>query len=180
MTTYLHPAHNKNAIFSAVMDKDGRLLSDSYIPRLISDQLNQIIKEDLAAKGIERETFTFIMNNETSSSSETNPEISLEDYVAAYKPEYFSGHMIVKESPNLTPEQFESALRAVYEAGLKTVYQVGIRVIAADEFGECVKEFKSLSEPSSSFFIDYNVVDEFEAVVDANGYNYQKVAGDGE
>ncbi|WHY76958.1 hypothetical protein QNH20_23180 [Neobacillus sp. WH10] len=90
MTSYLHPAVNKNAIFSAVMDKDGGLLADSFILRLISDQLNQIIKEDPAAKGIESETFTFIMNNETSSSSETNLEISLEDYVAAYKPEYFS------------------------------------------------------------------------------------------
>lgn len=174
VTTYLHPVDDKSALFSAVMSKDGKLLADSYIPRLISNELNHILKEDLSSKGIESETFTFIMNNEKSSFSETKPEISLEDYVSTYKPEYFSGHMIVRESPDLTPEQFESAITAVYEAGLKTDYQVGIRVISADEYEKCVKEFKSLVELSSSFFIDYNVVDEIEAVVDANGFNYQK------
>lgn len=174
VTTYLHPAEDKSTLFSAVMSKDGELLADSYIPRLISNELNHILKEDLSSKGIESETFTFIMNNEKSSFSETKPEISLEDYVRTYKPEYFSGHMIVKETPNLTPEQFESAITAVYEAGLKTIYQVGIRVISADEYEKCVKDFKSIAEFSSSFFIDYNVVDEIEAVVDANGFNYQK------
>ncbi|WHY76957.1 hypothetical protein QNH20_23175 [Neobacillus sp. WH10] len=43
-----------------------------------------------------------------------------------------------------------------------------------------MKEFKSLPELSSSFFRDYNVVDEIEAVVDSNGFNYQKADGDGE
>lgn len=182
VTTYLHPADNKNAVFSAVTDKDGGLLSDSYIPRQISDQFNQMLKEDLASKGIESETFTFIMNNETPSSSEANPEISLGDYVTAYKPEYFSGHMIVKESPDVSPEQFESALRAVYETGLKTDYQVGIRVIAADEYEKAAAEFKGLPEVSSSWFLDYNVVEEIDAVVDANGFNYAEAgtAGEGE
>lgn len=175
VTTYLHPSNNENVVFSAVMNKDGELVSDSYIPRLISDQLNQILKEELASKGIESDTYTFIMNNEKSSFSETNPDISLKDYVTTYKPQYFSGHMIVKESPDLTPEQFEAALSAVYEAGLNTIYQVGVRVIAADEYAKCLEEFKQLPEVSSSWFLDYNVVDEFDAVLDPNGFNYQKV-----
>lgn len=182
VTTYLHPSDKENVVFSAVMNKDGELVSDSYIPRLISDQLNQILKEELASKGIESDTYTFIMNNEKSSFTETNPDISLDDYVTNYKPEYFSAHMIVKETPDLTPELFESALRAVYEAGLNTDYQVGIRVISADEYEECLEKFKELPEVSSSWFHDYNVVEEIDAVVDANGFNYAKagVAEDGE
>lgn len=168
VTTYVHPADQENLVFKAVADKDGKLVSDTYIPRVISNSINEILKQELANAGVESETFTFAMNAD--SSSETNPDISLEEYVTAYKPGYFSAHMIVKETPDLSAEKFEKALSAVYQAGLNTTFQVAIRVISEDEYEKCLEEFKQLPEVSKTWFTDYNVVDELKLIIDANGF----------
>jgi hypothetical protein len=107
------------------------------------------------------------------SSKETNPNISLAEYITTYKPGYFSAHMIVKEHANLTGEQFKQALEAVYQAGLKTTFQVGIRVISAQEYEEALNEYKQLPGVTSSWFRNYNVIEEIDAVVDGNGFNFQ-------
>jgi hypothetical protein len=171
VTTYIHPANQEELVFKAITTKDGSLVSDSYIPSIISQSFNQILKQELQTVGIESETFTFVM--QADSSKETNPDISLEEYITTYKPGYFSAHMIVKENANVTGEQFEDALKAVYQAGLKTTFQVGIRVISADEYEEALTEYKQLPEVSSSWFRDYKVIEEIDAVVDGNGYNFQ-------
>ncbi|WP_423799835.1 hypothetical protein [Neobacillus sp. SAB-20_R2A] len=181
VTTYVHPKDQKDLVFKAVTTKDGELVSDGYIPSLISKSFNQIITRELSSAGIESETHTVAM--EADSSAETNPDISLEEYVKAYKPGYFSGDIIVKEKPDLSPEQFEKALTAAYQAGVNTAYQVTVHVIAEDEYDKCVKKFKEVPYVTSSWFIDYNVVKEFDAVADANGYHFadaSATAKDGE
>jgi hypothetical protein len=170
VTTYVHPTNHESLLFKAIMTKDGKLVADSYIPRIISDSLNQVLQQELQNEGIESETFTFVM--QADSSKESNPDISLEEYVTTYKPGYFSAHMIVKENANVTGENFEEALSAVYQAGLKTTFQVGIRVIAADEYEEALTEYKQLPEVTSSWFRNYNVIEEIDAVVDGNGYHF--------
>lgn len=137
VTTYVHPLNQEELVFKALTTKDGSLLSDSYIPSIISKSINQILKQELGTVGIESETFTFVM--QADSSKETNPNISLPEYTTTYKPGYFSAHMIVKETANITGEKFEQALKAVYQTGLNTTFQVSIRVIAAKEYEEAYR-----------------------------------------
>ncbi|MEH7355236.1 hypothetical protein V7150_16900 [Neobacillus drentensis] len=162
----------------AVMNKNGDLVDDNYISRLISVSLNQILKKELATAGIESESNTVVMD--VDSFSGTNPEISLEEYVKTYKPGYFSANMIVKEIPNVTAESFEKALQAVYKAGLDTTFQVAIRVISKDDYEACLKKFKSLSEISDSMYVDYKVVDEMKLFIDSEGFHVFQAGKGGE
>ncbi|WP_404330067.1 hypothetical protein [Mesobacillus maritimus] len=169
VTTYVHPAENEGISFKAVMTKDGELMADSYIPRIISDSLNQVLRQELQSEGIESKTMAVIMKAD--SSAEKNPDITLEKYVKTYKPGYFSADMIVKETPNFTAEQFEQALQSVYQAGLHTNFQVHIHVIAVEEYETVSAEFQQLAEVSDSWFTNYNVVDEMKVYIDDKGYH---------
>lgn len=168
VTTFVHPKENENLVFKTVMNKEGELQSDTYIPRVISNSLNQILKKELDGAGIESETYTFVMD--VDNSSEKNPDISLEEYVTTYKPGYFSGQMIVKDDPDLTAESFEKALQAVYQAGLQTSFQVTIRVISEEEYEKCKEEFIKLPEVTKTWFLDYNVVNEMKLFIDSKGF----------
>jgi hypothetical protein len=169
VTTYVHPADDESLSFKAVMNKDGELVADGLIPRVVSNSLNQVLKQELDKDGIDSETITVIMDAD--SSSETNLGITVEEYVTTYKPGYFSGDMIVKNTPGLTAEQFEQALTAVYKAGLDTTYQVMIHVIAEDEYETVRKNFTKAAEVSNAWFADYNVVNEMKVFIDSKGYH---------
>lgn len=168
VTAYLHPINNESLVFSAVMTKKGELVSDNLIPRIVSNEINEILKDELEGFGVESETFTFVMKAD--SSSEINQEITLKEYVNKYKPDYFSAHMIVKESPGLTAETFEQAIKGIYNAGLSTTFQVNIRVISKEEYLTCVEEFLKLPSVTSTWFSDYSVVKEMMLYIDADGY----------
>lgn len=169
VTTYVQPDENEGLSFKAAMNKDGELVADSYIPRIISDSLNQVLKQELQSQGIESETMAVIMKAD--SSAEKNPDITLEEYVKTYKPGYFSADMIVKETLNLTAEHFEQALQSVYQAGLHTNFQVHIHVIAEQEYETVSAEYQQLAEVSDSWFSDYSVVDEMKVYIDEKGYH---------
>lgn len=178
VTTYGHPLDNESLVIRAVMDKNGKLVSDNYIQRLISDSLNQVLKKELESAGIESESNTVVMD--TDNFSETNPEISLEEFVKTYRPRYFSADMIVKETSNITAESFEKALQSVYQAGLNTTFQVNIHVISKEDYEECLKKFKGLSEISNSMYVDYKVVDEIKLYIDSEGFHVHQAGEGGE
>ncbi|OCA87674.1 hypothetical protein A8F94_07410 [Bacillus sp. FJAT-27225] len=183
VTTFLHPKGKEDLVFRAVMNKDRELISDTYIPRLISAEINEMLQSGLEKEGIESATHTYAMK--ANSAGETNPNITLGEYTQSYKPAYFSGHMIVKEKEGLTPEQFETAMKAVYETGNQTNFQIKIRVIAADEYEKALKDFKEEPDVTDTWFTDYDVVRYIVAAVDGNGFNYREdgaraSVGDGE
>ncbi len=177
VTVFAHPKDDRDVVFEAVMTKDGKLAADGYIPGLMSQAINRILKQELLIKGIESESHTFMMN--ANSSSETNSNISLEEYVKKYKPGYFSGDMIIKEGANIKPEIFETALRAVYKAGLNTMYQVTIYAISKDDYDGCMKEYTKVPDVSEAWFIDYNVVDKIELIMDSKGFQVFKASKSG-
>lgn len=168
VTSYVHPIDNEDLVFMAQMTKEGELVSDSYIPMSISKKINEILKEELGGIGIESETLTAIMN--ANSSLETNPNITIDEYITTYKPEYFSATMIVKEKGNLSEEDFEEVLSTIYQKLSQTHFQVDIHVIAEEEYEECLENFKSLSRVANAWFIDYTVVDTMELLIDSNGF----------
>lgn len=176
VTTYVHPVDNEKLVVKAVMGKNGELESDNYIQRLISDSFNQILKKELGTTGIESESNTVVMD--VDSSSETNPEISIEEYVNKYKPKYFSADMIVEETANITPEIFEKALQEVYKAGLNTTFQVNIHVILKDDYEACLKKFLEQTEISDSMYVDFEEVDEMKLYIDSEGFHVHQ-AGKG-
>ncbi|WP_156520719.1 hypothetical protein [Oceanobacillus sp. Castelsardo] len=175
ITTIVHPEGKENLIFKTKVTKDGELIGDGYIPKLISDQFNNILKKELESIGIESETFTLAMK--TNSSGETDTSITIEEYVKKYQPGFFSAQAIVKGTGNITGEQFEQALTRAYEAGAETIYQVQARVIPEAEYEKAREEFIKLTDVSSSWFLDYNVVEKIDAVADPNGYNFRYSGG---
>src|SRR4051794_25257278 len=58
VTTILHPKGKEELVFEAVMNKDRELIADTYISRLISASINDMLKSGLEPQGIESETNT--------------------------------------------------------------------------------------------------------------------------
>ncbi|WP_068673707.1 hypothetical protein [Oceanobacillus sp. Castelsardo] len=172
ITTILHPEGEESLAFKTITTKDGELIGDAYVPILISEKFNEIMKKELEPLGIESETYTFIMGTEQSSAKETDTSISIGEYVDKYQPRYFSAHMIVKDTGDVKGEQFEQALLKAYQATNETMYQIGIRILPADEYEEAAKDYRTLPEVRDSWFRDYDLVDEIDAMADGNGYNF--------
>ncbi|GMK42097.1 hypothetical protein PCCS19_51560 [Paenibacillus sp. CCS19] len=185
LSVVAQPADNDRIVFKAVLDKDGTLKSDTYISRIISGHMNELLKQELGAIGIESETYTYFADTNGKSGAETNPSITLAQYVQAYQPSYFSGFMIVKDTSDLSPDQFEKALTAVYKAASDRPYQVEVSVIASDQYEQAADSFARQPDITSGWFSDYKVLQKFDAVADEKGYHYQitkaaQAAGDGE
>lgn len=170
ITTIVHPEGKENLTFKTITSKDGKLVADGYTSALISDQFNEIMKQELEPLGIESETHT--VSVKANSSTDTDTSITIGEYVDKYQPAYFSAHMIVKDTGDIKGEQFEQALLKAYEAGKENMYQIWIGIISEDEYEEAAKEYRKLTEVSSSVYEDYNYVDEMDAVADGNGYHF--------
>lgn len=173
VSTYAHPTDNERLSFKAVMYKNqGGLVSDGFIPRLMSNSINQILQKELQKQGIESESHTFMMG--ANSSSETNPDISLEEYLQKYQPEYLSGDLVVKHQPDMTPELFEDALQTLYSAIGNRYYQVRVYVISEDNYGECSENFRKTFDVSEQWFNDYGLVDKMQLIIDNEGFRVWK------
>lgn len=170
VTGTAHPIDNKEISFRAVMSREGELVSDGYIPSLISEQINQLLKNELRKKGLEIESKTLIMK--ANSSTEIDSNITIEEYVMKYKPGYFSGDMIVKEtSEDITPEDFDDALKVVYKEGSNTMSQFHIHIISKNDYENTLENFNNTSSyVSDAWFLDYDVVKEMKVWIDPKGF----------
>ncbi|MBD8068757.1 hypothetical protein [Bacillus sp. PS06] len=139
--TYRVEYPEKDVIFGASTDKEGSMVSDSLIPELMSNKVEELLKAEFEKSGIVVESHTYMMK--TSSAEETNVDITLEEYMNSYQPEYLSSKMVVKEHPNVTLETIESVYRVIYDEINETNFQAHI-IIANDESYDTLAEAMNL------------------------------------
>ncbi|WP_019154388.1 hypothetical protein [Robertmurraya massiliosenegalensis] len=136
--TYKVQYPEKEVVFGATTDKNGDMLSDSLIPELMSIKVEEILKAEFEKNSIDVEAHTYMMR--TNSAKETNIDITLEEYLNNYQPEYLSGKMLLKEQPNVTLETIEHVYQAVYMELKETNFQAHIVIANDDETYDILAE----------------------------------------
>lgn len=136
--TYKVQYPEKEVVFGATTDKNGDMLSDSLIPELMSIKVEEILKAEFEKNSIDVEAHTYMMR--TNSANEPNIDITLEEYLNNYQPEYLSGKMLLKEQPNVTLETIEHVYQAVYMELKETNFQAHIVIANDDETYDILAE----------------------------------------
>lgn len=168
--TYFLTDLEKGTRFTATTDKKGNILSDNLIPALMSDKVEELIKEEFKASGIEAEVHTYMMG--TNSSDETNTDITLEEYVKSYKPKYLSSQILLKENPNITNEKIESVYNAIYKALLETTYQAKITIATDPLYEELAKSLNFNGKINQGVLYDHKQnFRELKAYIDQDGFH---------
>ncbi|MGG3687833.1 hypothetical protein, partial [Caldifermentibacillus hisashii] len=99
------------------------------------------------------------------------PNMKLSDYISTYKPEYFSGYLVIKESNNNTGSALTKAFQESFEELQNTPLQANVWVIAEESYDEVISEFVKLPDVSNSWFKDKNTIGSFQFSVTAKGVN---------
>lgn len=169
-----NPLNDKNINFNVFLNKDGESIVDNFMARLISSKINKILKEELSKNGIESESF-ILTQDKNLYVDITDPNIDIEDYVKQVGTEYFMCYTIVKESDNIDPSSFESALKEIYEYTANTKFNMNINVYSKDSYEKLVEKFISLSSYSDSALKDYEILREYKLTYDEKGFQNKSV-----
>lgn len=179
VTVWMHPTSNSDIKFRVNLDSNGKVIDDNFINMKISNEIYTILKDHLPS---DIETAAIIssikdtnpsneinqslnenreklgvspIKGENNLSIDTNPNVTLEDYIQAYNPEYFSGYMIVKDTGNIKPEMFEEAFKEVYKATSNRMFQANVHLIEAEKYEECYKGFTERLYTNSGYLSEF-------------------------
>ncbi|HWO96735.1 MAG TPA: hypothetical protein VNM45_10455 [Bacillus sp. (in: firmicutes)] len=179
-TVWMHPVDNQNIKFEVSLDSNNKVENDNFIGMKISNEITAILKDNLPS-GIEMAAIIYSfgdsnksneinqtinenreklgvnpINGESDKSVDTKSNLTLEEYIQAYDPEYFSGYMIVKDTGDITPEMFAEAFKKVYKATSNRVFQVNVHFITPERYAECHKGFTERLYTNSGFLSEFD------------------------
>lgn len=179
-TVWMHPVDNPDIKFQVDLDSNNKVENDNFIGMQLSNEINKILKDNLPP-GVEmasiihpwgdsnkssesnqilnknREKVGFDpINGKNNKSIDTNPNVTLKEYIQTYNPEYFSGYMIVKDTGSITPEMFEKAFKEVYKATSNRMFQANVHFITPEKYAECHKGFTERLATNSGFLYEFD------------------------
>ncbi|MEL4028254.1 hypothetical protein NST89_06640 [Caldifermentibacillus hisashii] len=158
-----------DVVFECQMNTKGKIVSSNYPGRAMNTQVENILNKNLADGGITADSLTFGFGVEDV--SDLKPNMKLSDYISTYKPEYFSGYLVIKESNNNTGSALTKAFQESFEELQNTPLQANVWVIAEESYDEVISEFVKLPDVSNSWFKDKNTIGSFQFSVTAKGVN---------
>ncbi|WP_396234428.1 hypothetical protein [Caldifermentibacillus hisashii] len=158
-----------DVVFECQMNTKGKIVSSNYPGRAMNTQVENILNKNLADGGITADSLTFGFGVEDV--SDLKPNMKLSDYISTYKPEYFAGYLVIKESPNNTGAALTSAFLKTFEELQHTPLVVNVWMIAEESYGEVISEFEKLSDVSDEWLEEKNAIGSFQFSVTAEGVN---------
>ncbi|MCM3476950.1 hypothetical protein [Caldibacillus thermoamylovorans] len=160
-------AVDSGVVFSAKMDTKGKIIADNYAGVLVSKQLEDMLNSNLESEGITAKSLMIAFS--TIDTGEIEVGISLDDYIAKHKPEFFGGYIVVKESPNNTGVALTNALQRTFNDIQNIDLRANIWVIPEESYDEVIEDFSRLPEVSNSWFDDKDTLSNFLIFVNSEG-----------
>ncbi|WP_396234420.1 hypothetical protein [Caldifermentibacillus hisashii] len=158
---------DSGVIFSAKMNTKGEIIADGYAIRKVSRQLEELLNKNLESEGISASSMMQgIVSTDT---GEIEVGMSLDDYIAKHKPDFFGGYIVVKESPNNTGATLTKALQDTVHAIQNIELRINVWVIPEENYDEIVAKFSRLPEVSNSWFDDKDTLSNFLIFVNSEG-----------
>ncbi len=91
---------NSGVVFTVEMNTKGEIVINTYLGSAVINQLENLLIKNLEEEGI---TADILLNGfRVGSISNLNPDMPLSEYISKTSPEFFFGHLIIKESSNNT------------------------------------------------------------------------------
>ncbi|MGG3687834.1 hypothetical protein [Caldifermentibacillus hisashii] len=162
-------AVDSGVVFSAKMDTKGKIIADNYAGVLVSKQLEDMLNSNLESEGITAKSLMIAFS--TIDTGEIEVGISLDDYIAKHKPEFFGGYIVVKESPNNTGVALTNAFQRTFNDIQNIDLRANIWVIPEESYDEVIEDFSRLPEVSNSWFEDKNTLSNFKFSVKKDSVN---------
>lgn len=179
-TIWMHPVDNEDIKFQVSLDSNNKVENDNFIGMKISNEITEILKDHLPSS-VEMAAIIYPfgdsnksneinqtinenrekvgvgpIDGESDKSIDANPDVTLEEYIQTYNPEYFSGYMIVKDTGSITPEMFEEAFKKVYKATSNKMFQANVHFITPEKYAECHKGFTERLHTNSGFLSEFD------------------------
>ena len=158
VTGYCYPSNEPEVLFTAVMDKDGNLVEDTYIPSYVTDILEKAIIEEFQSQEIVAHVNAVLSTNDEITDVRLN-DLTLNNFLTEQSISGFTAHIIIDESSNV--EKLGTSIHEVYsklsEKYLQLVLGSYVRVLSNSDFSKCANEMDQNPTVSKTFFKDYDV-----------------------
>ena len=158
VTGYCYPSNEPEVLFTAVMDKDGNLVEDTYIPSYVTDILEKAIIEEFQSQEIVAHVNAVLSTNDEITDVRLN-DLTLNNFLTEQSISGFTAHIIIDESSNV--EKLGTSIHDVYsklsEKYLQLVLGSYVRVLSNSDFSKCANEMDQNPTVSKTFFKDYDV-----------------------
>ncbi len=158
---YCSPSDDKSLVFEARMKNSDSSLFDTYVPRLIGREVEELIKKQFAEAGITVEVFAELSGVDYSVFGAK--EIKLSDFLSDYEPTGFTSDIIMESScaeDTGIGEKLVSIYFGIYEQ-LNVKFASEIHLISDDEFEKCCEKLQKSPTLNDTFFMDYSVSNTF-------------------
>ena len=131
VTGYCYPSNEPEVLFTAVMDKDGNLVEDTYIPSYVTDILEKAIIEEFQSQEIVAHVNAVLSTNDEITDVRLN-DLTLNNFLTEQSISGFTAHIIIDESSNV--EKLGTSIHEVYsklsEKYLQLVLGSYVRVLS--------------------------------------------------
>ncbi|MEK0290226.1 hypothetical protein P5F77_07055 [Caldifermentibacillus hisashii] len=159
-------AVDSDIVFSAKMSPKGEILVDNYISKTVLSQLEKMLNSNLESEGITAKSMMFGFSK--TKTGEVELGTSLSDYISKYRPDFFSGYLVIKESPNNTGAALTNAFQKTFNEIQNIELRANVWVIPEESYDEVVTGFSRLPDVSNSWFDDKETLSSFKFSIETD------------
>ncbi len=155
----MHPVSQPELFFKATVNNEEMTCNDNLMRRIISAKLSRELCDELSDKGVKAYATLRMMSDDDT--SETDTEISVEDYFEKYNVTVVTVYMIADGEAD---ETTETLLKASCD-GMKQRHGVKVALrccFISRDYHACEEEMKKNADINSSWFDSYSVTSELE------------------
>jgi len=159
VTGYCYPSNEPSVLFMVVMDKDGNLVEDTFIPSYVTNELEKAIVEEFQSQNIVAHVNAVLSVNDEMAEFRLTSNFTLNNFLKEQPTNRFTAHIIIDESSDV--EKLGTSIYDVYstlsEKYPHLVLGSYVRVLSNSDFLKCANEMDQNPTVSKTFFNDYNV-----------------------
>ncbi|RHW42736.1 hypothetical protein D1B31_03890 [Neobacillus notoginsengisoli] len=161
-------ATKNNVIFDAVMNKNGKLESETYLIHKIGAEAGSVLTQNLQKEGI---TSKVKLRAAGGKKLELNDStITLPEYIKSHSPKKFVGIMILEDSENASPEKIIKGFKSAYVDLSETKLQTLTLIVASEDYDDAVEVFNENADVSDDWLEEFKIKAKFYLYMDEEGF----------
>ena len=159
VTGYCYPTEDSSVLFKVVMNKDGHLVEDTFIPSYVSNLLENAIVEEFQTQKVIAHVNASVYGYEEINKFSSVKDLTINNFLQEESGSKFSAHIIIDESSGM--EKLGASINDVYLKISEKYPQLSlgaqIKIISDTDFLECAKAMDASPTVSKTLFEKYDV-----------------------
>ncbi len=159
---YVHPADNESILFTARINKDTGVVEDNYIEEKVNYQVEDILKDAFAQKGISASSRCMVVTKNPFSVN--NNDYTPKSFSEEYGFNHYTIYLVLKDGEYSASEILSAVKSANETVGVKLVI-VGY-VLGDEGYSKCVSDIQSNPDMSITMIEAKSPISSFDMNVD--------------